>query len=158
MKINIIRLLISVLGCQAAGLIGGLFTRSSVETWYKTIQKPAFTPPNWIFGPVWILLYLLMGISLYLIWNSNIQSNYRNPAIILFLIQLTLNILWSFLFFYLKNPFAGFIEILILLIFIILTAWKFLGINKIASFLMIPYILWVGFAAILTFSIWTLNR
>ena len=157
MKINVIRLLISILGCQAAGLIGGLFTRSSVEAWYTTIQKPTFTPPNWIFGPVWIFLYLLMGISLYLIWNSNIHSKARQIAIILFLIQLVFNILWSFLFFYLKNPLMGFIEILILLLLIVLTAWKFLGLNKIAAFLMIPYILWVSFATILTFSIWSLN-
>lgn len=155
---NIIKLVVSVLICQMAGIIGGIFTQSSVQTWYIALRKPAFTPPGWLFGPVWILLYLLMGVALYLIWNTGAQSRARHIALILFFIQLGLNILWSFLFFYLKNPLLGFIEILILLFFIILTAWKFFGLNQLAGVLFIPYILWVSFASLLNYFLWILNR
>lgn len=158
MKLNIIKLTISILGCELAGILGGFFTQSSVQSWYSTIKKPSFTPPNWLFGPVWILLYLLMGISLYLIWNSKTDIKLKNLALTLFLIQLGLNILWSFFFFYLKNPLIGFIEIVILLVFIILTAIKFHNIIKPAAYLLIPYIIWVGFASVLNFSLWVLNR
>lgn len=155
---NLIKLIGSVLICQLAGIIGGIFTQSSVQSWYATIRKPVFTPPGWLFAPVWILLYLLMGVALYLIWYTVAHSKARHIALILFFIQLGLNILWSFLFFYLKNPLLGFIEILILLVFIILTAWKFYGLNQLAGILFLPYILWVGFASFLNFFLWMLNR
>lgn len=155
---NVMKLIGSILVCQLAGIIGGIFTQSSVQSWYAAIRKPGFTPPGWVFGPVWIVLYLLMGVALYLIWNTGVASRARHIALILFFIQLGLNILWSFLFFYLKNPMLGFIEILILLVFIILTAWKFFGLNQLAGVLFLPYILWVSFASFLNYFMWVLNR
>ena len=155
---NTIKLIVSILVCQLAGIIGGIFTQSSVQSWYTTLRKPVFNPPGWLFGPVWILLYLLMGVALYLIWNTGEQSRSRDIALALFFIQLGLNILWSFLFFYLQNPLLGFIEILVLLVFIVLTAWRFFGLNQLAGILFIPYILWVSFASVLNFFIWRLNR
>lgn len=157
MKSNLVKLVVSILGCELAGILGGFFTQASVTTWYPALEKPSFTPPSWLFGPVWVFLYLLMGISFYLVWNSQVRTQLKTVALILFLVQLGLNILWSFLFFYLKNPLLGFIEILILLVFIILTAITFHPINKTAAYLFIPYILWVGFASILNLSIWKLN-
>lgn len=155
---NTIKLIVSILVCQLAGIIGGIFTQSSVQSWYTTLRKPVFNPPGWLFGPVWILLYLLMGVALYLIWNTGEPSRSRDMAVTFFFIQLGLNTLWSFLFFYLQDPLLGFIEILVLLGFIVLTAWKFFGLNQLAGILFIPYILWVSFASVLNFFIWMLNR
>ena len=155
---NALKLVVSVLICQVAGFAGGFFTQSSVQTWYKTIRKPAFTPPEWLFGPVWISLSLLMGIALFLVWKIDGQGPAKRIALVLFFIQLGLNILWSFLFFYLKNPLLGFVEILILLLFIVLTAWKFYGLNHLAGVMFVPYILWVGFASLLNYFLWSLNR
>lgn len=157
-QMNWVKLVVSVLVCQLAGFLGGFFTQAAVQSWYPTIRKPVFTPPNWMFGPVWIFLYLLMGIALYLVWNSAGGGHARRVAIILFFIQLGLNVLWSFLFFYLKNPLLGFIEILLLFIFIVLTAWKFFSLNRLAGILFVPYILWVAFASILNYFLWVMNR
>jgi tryptophan-rich sensory protein len=141
-----------------AGLIGAFFNSTAVKTWYAHINKPGFTPPNWIFGPVWITLYLLMGISLFLVWNAEINTKVKQTALIFFFIQLILNTLWSYFFFYLHSPLYGLIEIVILLVFIILTMVRFFPIRPLAGFLLVPYVLWVGFAAVLNYSIWQLNR
>jgi translocator protein len=148
------KLIISILICLAVGFFSGFFTATSIDSWYSKISKPSFNPPNWLFGPVWTILYILMGISLYLVWNSNGSKT----AIMFFAIQLLLNFLWSFIFFKLQNPFIAFIEIIILLAIIIITAIKFYPISTTAAYLMIPYILWVSFATILNFSIYWLNR
>jgi tryptophan-rich sensory protein len=139
-------------------LIGAVFNSTAVKTWYAHIDKPGFTPPNWIFGPVWITLYLLMGISLFLVWNAEINTKVKQTALILFFIQLILNTLWSYFFFYLQSPLYGLMEIVILLIFIVFTMLKFFPIRPLAGFLLLPYMLWVGFAAVLNYSIWQLNR
>ena len=154
MKIDYVKLISSVLICQSAGIIGSFFTVSSVSTWYVTLHKPFFNPPAWVFGPVWITLYLLMGISLYLIWNSKKKSK---PAMVFFSVQLVLNSLWSILFFGLQNPLFAGIEIIILWIAILLTIVSFYKISRTAAYLLIPYILWVSFAAVLNFSIIYLN-
>ncbi|MBT4824782.1 tryptophan-rich sensory protein [Candidatus Woesearchaeota archaeon] len=154
-KINYFKLILSIVICQLAGIIGSFFTVSSVSTWFLTLNKPFFNPPSWLFGPVWITLYLLMGISLYLIWNSYNKSS--RLAISFFSIQLVLNSLWSILFFGLKNPLLAFIEIIILWIFILLTIIFSHKKSKTSAYLLIPYILWVTFAAILNFSIFYLN-
>ena len=154
-KINYIKLISSILICQLAGIIGSFFTASSVSTWYTTINKPFFNPPSWIFGPVWITLYLLMGISLYLIWN-NYSKDMKMP-LIFFGIQLGLNSLWSIIFFGLQNPLFAFIEIIILWTFILLSIIGFYKKSKTAAYFLVPYILWVSFAAILNFSIYYLN-
>ncbi len=138
------------------GMIGGLFTSSSVGTWYVEINKPEWNPPNWIFGPVWTTLYILMGIAIFLIWKKRAQYSIA-LAMSFYVIQLLLNLLWSLLFFGLQNPQLAFFEVLILLSAIVITTVKFWKISKAAAILMIPYILWVSFASLLNFSIWQLN-
>lgn len=155
--IEILKLIISIMICQLAGFVGSLFTTPAIATWYAALQKPAITPPNWLFAPVWTTLFLLMGISLFLIWRKGL--NYKNVriALIIFAAQLILNIFWSILFFGLKSPLAGFIEILILWVVILLTIVSFYKLSGTAGILLIPYILWVSFAAILNFFLWSLN-
>ena len=158
MKIaSISRLIVSILVCQLAGIVGSAFTRASIPTWYATLQKPAFTPPNWLFAPVWFFLYLLMGIAAYLVWNKGIQNRGVSIALSIFGIQLVLNIFWSFFFFKLQSPLYGFVEIVILWLAILLTILYFLKISRTASFLLLPYIFWMSFAAILNFYIFRLN-
>jgi translocator protein len=156
--INFWKLLISIFVCESAGLIGSFFTRPAINSWYATLFRPTIAPPNWIFAPVWIALFLLMGISFYLIWNKGIKSKEEKIAAIVFGFQLVLNVMWTFLFFGLKAPFLAFLEIIILWVAIILTAFYFYRISKAAGILLIPYILWVGFAIILNFSFYYLNR
>ncbi|PJC45221.1 TspO protein [Candidatus Pacearchaeota archaeon CG_4_9_14_0_2_um_filter_30_8] len=151
-----VKLIFAILISQLAGIIGSLFTITSTNSWYTTIIKPSFNPPNWIFGPVWTLLYLLMGISLYLILTTKKSKN-RKIGLYLFFTQLVLNTLWSILFFGLHSPLAAFIEIILLWISILLTIKYFYKVNKKASYLLIPYILWVTFAAILNLSIVIIN-
>lgn len=154
MALDYLKLIVSVGVCLSVGFIAGMFTSSSISSWYSGLVKPFFNPPNWVFGPVWTILYVLMGVSLYLVWT-------RSPsriAVTFFIIQLMLNFLWSFLFFYFKNPLLAFIDIILLLIMIILTIIQFYPISKTAAFLLIPYILWVSFATILNFSIYYLNK
>lgn len=141
----------------SAGAIGGLFTRNSVDTWYKTINKPSFTPPDGIFSPVWITLFILMGISSYLVWQRRKAVSGFTWAVIIYFLQLILNIFWSFFFFYQQQLGFATIEIGILLVAIIINAFIFYRINKVAGLLYIPYILWVGFATYLTYSIFILN-
>ncbi|MFC1787284.1 TspO/MBR family protein [Halobacteriota archaeon] len=158
MKIkNIPKLVYSIVICQLAGIIGAFFTSPSISTWYAALEKPSFNPPNWLFSPVWITLFILMGISLYLIWSQGTKTKYFKIAITFFGIQLALNILWSIIFFGLKSPFFAFIEIVILWIAILATIFKFSKISKTAAYLLIPYLLWVSFAAVLNFSIWVIN-
>ncbi|MBW2982139.1 tryptophan-rich sensory protein [Candidatus Woesearchaeota archaeon] len=147
------KLIISILLPFLASVIGGFFTSQSVSTWYITLIKPSFNPPSWVFGPVWTILYLLMGISLYLVWIKR----YDKKAFTVFGIQLFLNALWSVLFFGLQNPLFAFIEIIFLWAAILITIIYFYRINKISAYLFIPYILWVSFAAVLNISIVLLN-
>ena len=133
--------------------IGSFFTSSSVGTWYVTLVKPVFNPPSWVFGPVWTVLYLLMGISLYMVWIKRVGIK----AMIFFGVQLFLNALWSIIFFGLNNPLYAFIEIILLWFSIVFTIYYFYKIEKTAAYLLIPYLLWVSFAAILNFSIMILN-
>lgn len=149
------KLIISLLIPQLAGGIGAFFTTPNISTWYASLEKPSFNPPNFIFAPVWTTLFLLMGISLYLIWSK--EKGNKKIALIFFSIQLILNTLWSILFFGLQNPFLAFIEIIILWTFILLTSLKFYRLNKTAAFLLTPYLLWVSFAAVLNFTIFRIN-
>ncbi|HEX5624847.1 MAG TPA: TspO/MBR family protein [Saprospiraceae bacterium] len=155
-KIRWKTLMYCVVGVLITGMISGIATADSISGWYAGLNKPVFNPPNWIFGPVWSLLYILMGVSLYLIW---IQGNTprRREALYLFFIQLALNFAWSFLFFYFQSPGWALLEIGVLWFFIswmILTFW---GVYPPAAYLQIPYFLWVGFASLLNASIWYLN-
>lgn len=141
----------------AIGGIGGFFTFESVKTWYITLNKPSFNPPNWIFGPVWTTLYILMGISSFLVWQKRKQTTLYNKAIFIYLAQLVLNLMWSFLFFYLQEIAWALVEIVILWAVILVNAVVFYKINKLAGLLYLPYILWVSFASYLTYSIFVLN-
>lgn len=156
---NIFKLIISILICEGAGIIGSVFTISSIPTWYVTLNKPFFSPPNWIFGPVWTILYLLMGISLYLIWTKKVEKKVpKVKSYQVFFAQLILNTLWSIVFFGMKSPFAGFVVIIILWFLIIETIRNFAKVDKTASFLQYPYLVWVTFATVLNFSVWVLNQ
>lgn len=149
------KLLGSILVCQLAGIIGSLFIASG--SWYQQLNKPDFQPPGWIFGPVWIMLYTLMGISLYLVIVKDVEFKDKKIALALFFIQLILNTSWSIVFFGMKSIIGGYLVIVFLWIFILLTMLKFYKISKISAVLLIPYILWVSFAAVLNYSIWRLN-
>lgn len=137
--------------------VGGWATSTSVETWYATLQKPSFNPPSWLFGPVWSILYLLIAISAGMICQNKFHP-LRNKAIFIYLLQLILNLAWSFLFFYFQQPLWAFIEILLLGMMIGVTIILFYRINRIASYLLIPYFLWVSFASLLNFFLFWLNR
>lgn len=155
---DIFKLAVSIVVCQLAGVIGGLFTASSVDTWYSTLTKPAFNPPNWLFSPVWITLYALMGIALFLVWKRGISAEGVKSALTFFAVQLALNALWSILFFGLQMPLVAFLEIVLLWVFILITLLKFAKITKLAALLLVPYLIWVSYAAILNFFLWHLNR
>jgi tryptophan-rich sensory protein len=152
------KLIFSIFICLFAGFIGSYFTTPAIPTWFATLQKPSFAPPNWVFAPVWTSLYILMGISLFLVWQKGHEDKTVKAAIYLFAGQLVLNALWSFVFFGLRSPLLGLIEIIILWIAILATIMSFMKISRTAAYLLIPYILWVSFASIVNFSIWSLNR
>jgi tryptophan-rich sensory protein len=152
-----IKLILSILISQLAGLIGAVFTSTSIPTWYATIVKPSFNPPSWVFGPVWTTLYTLIGISLYLVIKDGIDSKEKKTAVIVFSVHLVLNSLWSILFFGMKNPFLAFLEIILLWGMIVYTMFLFKRIDQKTVYLLTPYLLWVSFATILNFSIWRLN-
>jgi benzodiazapine receptor len=159
MKLNIvIKFIVCLVVTFSAGFIGSLFTRTAISGWYSNLNKPFFTPPDWLFGPVWTGLYLLMAVSAFLIWQKGLANPAVKTALVLFLLQLILNLLWSPIFFGLKMPLLAFIEILLLCAAIILTILAFARISIFASVLLLPYILWTCFAAVLNFSIWLLNR
>jgi benzodiazapine receptor len=155
--IAISKLIASIVICQLAGVIGSLFTTPAIPTWYAALKKPSFTPPNWIFSPVWITLFVLMGIAAFLVWHKGLSDQKVKMALSIFAVQLILNVLWSVMFFGLRSPLAGLIEITILWFVILLTILYFLRVSNMAGILLIPYILWVSFATFLNFSIWRLN-
>lgn len=146
-----------ILLCQAAGVAGSLLTIPSLGGWYASLNKPSFSPPDWIFGPVWIALYTLMGISAYIIWEKKVHKEHVRHALYLFGIQLAETMLWSALFFYLHSPFYGLLCMIFLWISIVLTIACFYMLDRRAAYLLIPYFLWVSFAMVLNFSIWRLN-
>jgi len=151
------KFILSMLIPFIAASIGSFFTASNVSTWYTTLQRPSFSPPNWIFTPVWILLYLMMGFALYLVWKQGWKSKQVKTGMILFFIQLALNALWSVLFFGMQSPLYGLICIIFLWAGILATIITFYRVNKNAAYLLIPYFLWVSFAAILNYYIYILN-
>lgn len=154
---NLAKLLISIIGVQIVAFLGSLFTMSSVSTWYATLPKPSFNPPSWVFGPVWTILFLMMAVAAYLIWKKGWKHREVRVALYVFIGQLALNLLWSVLFFGLHSPLAALYEIIILWLAILLTILVFYKISKPAAYLLIPYILWVTFAAVLNFAIWNIS-
>jgi len=154
---DILKLILSLIVCQLTGFVGSLFTTPSIPNWYASLAKPSFTPPNWVFSPVWISLFVLMGISLFLVWQKTLHYPGVKTAMLWFGIQLALNMFWSILFFGLKSPFFAFIGIVLLLAAIFLTIVKSLKVSRLAGVLLIPYFFWVCFAAALNYAIWNLN-
>ena len=156
-KSQILKLLVSLALPLGLGVIAGLFTSASVPEWYATLNRPSFSPPNWLFGPVWTVLYILLGFSFFLIWKQTVSKE-RNIAIFVFIIQLVLNFAWSFIFFYFNLIGFALIEIILLWISIIIMIVVFYKIKPIAGYINIPYFLWVTFATILNASYYFLNR
>jgi len=157
MKKRILYIALSVLVCLAIGFLSSIATQSSVNDWYTTLNKPSFTPPNYLFAPVWTALYIMMGVAAGIVWSKGYHHIWVKTALYHFVFQLLLNALWSIVFFGLKNPLAGMVVILALLTMIILTIKWFKVISKPAALLMIPYVLWVAFASALNYKIWELN-
>jgi len=153
---KIISIIISIFIAQLAGIIGSVFTFTSVKTWYVNLIRPGWNPPSWLFGPVWIILYILMGIAAYFVWQNK-DIPLAKLALLFYGLQLLLNALWPIIFFGFKNPGLAFIEIIILSIFIIITTVLFWKINTHAGILLLPYILWTLFATFLNYAIWRLN-
>jgi benzodiazapine receptor len=156
-KSNLLKLIVSIVFTLGLGSLGGIFTVSEIPNWYAGLQKPSFNPPNFLFGPVWTILYILMGISFYLVWKKS-SSKIRANGIALFIIQFTLNFFWSIIFFKYHLIFWAFIEIIVMWVFILFTIFSFAKLNKTAAWLLVPYISWVSFAAILNFAILHLNQ
>ncbi len=154
---NVSKLIISLAGCQLVGLLGTPFTISAIPTWYASLAKPLFAPPNWIFGPVWTLLYALMGASFYLVWKQGWKKKTARMARNYFLVQLALNFIWSPVFFGLRAPLLGLLVILAMWLAIVMTIRRFYPLSKTAAWLLVPYVLWVSFATLLNASIVYLN-
>ncbi len=157
MNQKIIKIAVSILGCLSVGIIGALFTSPAIPTWYSSLNKPFFNPPSWVFGPTWTILYIMMGISLCIIWIKKSKSNTKQNALSIFFAQLILNGIWSPIFFAFQSPFLALIVITLLWATIMINIILFYKISKTAATLLMPYLLWVSFATILNFSIWWLN-
>ncbi len=155
---NIIKLGISILACLVAGGIGSLFTFKAIPDWYVSLRKPPFTPPNWVFGPIWTILYILMGISVFLIWQQNLNTNIVFVTFILFWMQLAINAMWSIVFFGIKSKGGAVIIIIILWLLILAILITSFQVSAWAGSLLVPYILWVSLASYLNIGIWRLNR
>lgn len=154
---DFLKLAASLLLPQLAGIVGSIFTVRSIPTWYASLQRPDFAPPNWIFAPVWTTLFIMMGISAFLIWRRGTDKKEVKVALAIFIIQLVLNTLWSVIFFGFQNPGAALIEISLLWLAILATIILFSKISRVASLLLWPYLLWVTFASYLNYAIWRLN-
>ncbi len=157
MKKKVLYIVIAVTICLLIGFLAGFATQSSVDTWYATLNKPSFNPPNWLFAPVWTLLYILMGIAAGLVWAKGFYHVWVKTALYYFGFQLLFNALWSIVFFGFQEPFWALLVILVLLILILLTIKWFKIVSRPAAYLLLPYLLWVSFAMILNYKIWELN-
>jgi len=149
-------LLGSIVVCELAGIVPSLLTAGDVATWYPTLAKPAFTPPSWLFGPVWTLLYLLMGVALYLVWRSD-PGRPRRIALAIFGVQLVLNAAWTLVFFGAREILGGLVVIVALLAAILAAMAAARRVDRRAALLLVPYLCWVGFATALNYEIWRLN-
>jgi tryptophan-rich sensory protein len=153
-----IGIVIAIVICELAGIIGAVFTSPSIAGWYARLAKPAFNPPNWIFGPVWTVLYALMGLAAYLVYEKGVKRPEVARALTVFAVQLLLNTLWSIVFFGVHMILGALVVIVLLWVMILATILVFRGISKAAACLLVPYILWVSFATVLNISLYVLNR
>lgn len=155
-KSNLIRkIVIMIVIAELAGIVGSIFTAPSIGSWYATLNKPWFTPPAWVFGPVWLTLYALMGIAAGLVWHS--KSKMKERVLQIYWLQLALNVIWSLLFFGLRSPLFGLIDIVLLWMAIAATTFVFYKVNKKSAGLFVPYIIWVTIATALNYYILVLN-
>ncbi|WP_106790690.1 TspO/MBR family protein [Aquimarina sp. Aq78] len=157
MKKKLFRIGIAVLICGLIGFLSSIATQTSVNTWYAALNKPSFTPPNWIFGPMWVLLYIMMGIAAGIVWSKGFYHKWVKTALYHFGFQLLLNAAWSIFFFGLQNPLIALLDIIALFILLLFTIKWFTVVNSTAAYLLIPYVVWVAFATALNFGIWQLN-
>jgi benzodiazapine receptor len=155
---DIIKLIVSIVACEGAGGIGSVFTRKAIPTWYAGLKKPTFTPPDSVFGPVWVTLYALMGVAVFMVWREGLTQEGVRIAFIIFWVQLALNILWSVIFFGRRSILGGMVVILMLWAAILATIIKFFAVSNVAGGLLVPYLVWVSIAANLNVRIWVLNR
>ena len=153
---SFMKLIVAVILTVGIGSLGGIFTATEVNTWYAGIQKPSFNPPSWVFAPVWTLLYLLMGISVYLVWKQPL-STARRVATGVFIVQFVFNFLWSFIFFKLHLIGWALAEIIVMWVLILITIGQFARLSRTAAWLLVPYLAWVSFATVLTAAIYRLN-
>lgn len=151
------RILIAVIVCLGIGFMASFATQSSVNDWYVTLNKPSFNPPNWVFAPVWTILYILMGVAAGMVWARGFYHKWVKTALYHFGFQLVFNALWSIVFFGFKQPFWALLVILTLLVLIILTIKWFKVVSTTAAWLMVPYLIWICFATLLNYEIWVLN-
>lgn len=149
-------MIISIAICLGAGGLGAIATTPEIDGWYKTIEKPSWNPPGYVFGPVWTALYIMMGVAAWLVWKREGFKKAKVP-LVLFTVQLLLNVVWSWIFFNLHQPGWAFVEIAVLWIAIVATTIAFFKCQKVAGWLMMPYLAWVSFASVLNFTIWQLN-
>ncbi len=154
---NAFKLFIAIAVSESAGIIGSVFTAPAIAGWYASLAKPALNPPAWVFGPVWTTLYALMGVAAFLVWKKGLDRKNVKIALGVFIGQLILNTLWSILFFGLHSLSGALVEIAFLWLAILATLIAFSNISKIAAWLLVPYLLWVSFAAYLNFALWSLN-
>lgn len=152
-----LKLLIAVVLCLTVGGLSGFLTANAINDYYLQLNKPTWNPPNWIFGPVWTTLYIMMGVALWLVWKSNLSKALVQKACWVFAAQLFLNFWWSIIFFNLQMPGWAFVEIIFMLAAIIYTIFQFSKISKPAAWLLVPYVCWVSFASILNHAIFILN-
>jgi translocator protein len=155
--VKIVKLITSIALCFFVAILGSMATFPSIQTWYAGLNKPFFSPPNWIFGPVWTFLYFLMGVSLFIVWSKNTKDKSKEQGIKYFIYQLVLNFLWSLVFFGFHQPFLAFLVIVGLWYLIFRTIRTFAKISKPAAYLLYPYIFWVSFASLLNFTVFILN-
>ncbi len=153
---KLVKLIVSVLLVMIIGAVGGVATSSEIAGWYANLVKPALNPPNWVFGPVWTLLYIMIGVALFLYWTSD-KKVAKLKGFVVFYLQLWLNMMWSLLFFGWHSPTLALVDIGLLWIVILININMFQKVSKWSGWLLVPYLLWVSFAAYLNFGVWRLN-
>lgn len=154
---DFLKLILALIVAQAAGVFGSFFTAPAIPSWYAGLAKPALAPPDWVFAPVWTALFLLMGIAAFLVWRKGWHGREVRIGLSLFIAQLVLNVLWSFVFFGLRNPGLALAEIAVLWLAILATTIAFGKVSRVSALLLLPYLLWVAFAGSLNYAIWKLN-
>src|SRR5215203_4885092 len=152
------KLIIAIIIPLLIGFTSGFFTTTGPGSWYQTLEKPTWNPPGWVFAPVWTTLYIVMGVAFFFVWKTSTNIRIKNIALFLFALQLVLNFFWSFIFFKLEEPGWAVVEIIVLWVAILATIFSFASISKLSAWLLVPYISWVSFAAILNYTIWNLNK